>query len=61
VSPPRPARDDERTLGAALEAVGSECPDPLRQLLRKIVRTLELHDERLTRIEETPEIRDMLP
>lgn len=60
MSPPRPARDDERTLGAALEAVGPECPDAVRQLLRKIVRTLDLHDERLTRIEETPEIKELL-
>lgn len=52
---------DGPTLTELLQAARAEFPEPLRPLVAKIVRTLELLDERLTRIEETPEIRDMLP
>ncbi len=51
----------EPTLRELLEAVPADYPETLRRLLAKLVRTLELHDERLTRIEETPEIQELLP
>jgi len=54
-------RADEPTLAELLEATRPDCAEPLRRLLAQIVRTLELHDERLTRIEETREINELLP
>jgi hypothetical protein len=61
VSPGRPARPDDPTLHHLLEAARAHCPESLHRLCAEIISALQLHDERLTRIEETPEIRDLLP
>jgi len=52
---------DEPSLAHLLEAARADCPESLRPLLAKIVRTLALHDERLTTIEDTAEIKRALP
>lgn len=52
---------DDPSLAHLLEAARADCPEPLRRLLAAILRTLELHDERLIRIEDTAEIKDALP
>jgi len=57
----KPPAGDGATLHELLEAARADCPEPLRHLLAAIVRTVQLHDERLIRIEETAEIRDVLP
>jgi hypothetical protein len=52
---------DEPPLRDLMEAARPDCPDSLRRVLTKVVSTLELHDQRLSRIEETPEIKGLLP
>ena len=54
-------RAGEPSLRELLETARADSSEPLRRLLTKIVSTLELHDERLIRIEETQEITKFLP
>lgn len=58
---PRPQRPDGPAQHNLLEAAHENCPQPLHLLLAGLVRTLALHDERITRLEETQEIKELLP
>jgi len=52
---------DEPSLQDLWRDARDSIPDPLRGVIERIIRTLELHDERLTNIEDTQEIKQLLP